>query len=343
MVEAWLLDALTVEDPVQRVAPKSLSVTQDQGCSGPWNNARAKIGIGFGAPAEIQRNAAMRPVAEIQKSRLIVPASVRDIDERKESVFDFVLIACGDAEVRKQIARLSARVSAVILKPAVTVHRVVVVLASVRFPGADLRAPVPASGKNPPGAGAENMLKISLAQVGRFERGLSGDPCDAVVVAQHQAELIGVTEGVAEIAGEGAIQKIIVRSLAVGLQVGCGGGIVARAEQAAELCSAATRGKSATFTKDGELRNARGAAVGEELDDAGNRIGAVDGAFGPVNDFHFIDVVQGEIGKIDGTAGRIDGRAINEHFGEIGISAVEENGRGPAFGTCPANRDARHV
>src|SRR2546430_16906383 len=42
LVEAWLLDALTVEDPVQRVAPKSLSVTQDQGCSGPWNNARSE-------------------------------------------------------------------------------------------------------------------------------------------------------------------------------------------------------------------------------------------------------------------------------------------------------------
>ena len=60
----------------------------------------------------------------------------------------------------------------------------------------------------------------------------------------------------------------------------------------------------------------------KELDDTGNGVGAVDGAFGAANDFYFIDVVEREAGKIHGAAWGIDRHTIHQDFGEVGIAAV---------------------
>src|SRR5712664_4406949 len=81
--------------------------------------------------------------------------------------------------------------------------------------------------------------------------------------------------------------------------------------------------------------------MGEELDDTGNGIGAVDGAFGAANDFHLIDVFEGEIGKIHRAAGRVNGRSVHKHFGEVGIAAVEKHGGSSSLGAGAANGDAR--
>ena len=43
--------------------------------------------------------------------------------------------------------------------------------------------------------------------------------------------------------------------------------------------------------------------MADDLNDAGHGVGAVEGAFGAVNDFDFVHVVESEIGEIDVTAG----------------------------------------
>ena len=214
-------------------------------------------------------------------------------------------------------------------------------LASVRFAAADFVAPALASRKIPAGAGTENMLIVTREKARRFEHGLSGNASGAGVVADSEAELVGVIEAVAKIAGNRAIQKIIVRSLAISLQIGCGGGIVERAEQSAELCAATPRGKIAAFTKETEFGNAGGTTMGEDLDDAGNRICAVNGAFSTADNLDFVDVIECEVREVHSAAGWIDGRAVHEHFGEIGIPTIEENGGGSALRTRAAHRNSR--
>ncbi len=80
--------------------------------------------------------------------------------------------------------------------------------------------------------------------------------------------------------------------------------------------------------------------MSEKLNDAGDSVGAVDGAFGAANDLNFVDVVESEARKIDGSAGGVDGRAVDEDFREIGVAAVEEDGGGATFGSGAANSDA---
>src|SRR5258708_14347110 len=263
LVEARLLDSLAVENAIQRIAPKSLAVAQNKGCSCARSNARAEIGIGFGAAAESERKARMRAVAEIQKAGLIGAARVADFNGGRGMVFEFVLIAGGNGEIGEQIACLSADVRAVVLNVAVAgeiaefggrngrgigllaggiriggekaLQEIVAVLASVGFAAADFVAPVFAGGKIPAGAGAENVSEITLVETGRFEFGLSGNDGDTGVVAATDAKLIVIAETVAEIAGERAIQKIIVRPLSVGLQIRFGGGAGEPPEQSANF------------------------------------------------------------------------------------------------------------
>src|ERR1700722_440405 len=154
----------------------------------------------------------MRAVAKVQEAGLIVAASVRDVDGSEEGVFDFVFVAGGDAEIRKQITRLRGDVGAVVLETAVageiaelgggdgrgialraervgiggekTLLGIVVDLAGVGFGAAYLVMPVFAGGEIPAGAGTENMLAVALIEIGRFEERLAGDAGDAVVVAK---------------------------------------------------------------------------------------------------------------------------------------------------------------
>src|SRR5262245_32755399 len=57
----------------------------------------------------------MRRITEIEKAGLIVPANVAFSKKRDGSVFDFVLVAGGGAEVFEQIAGLRAEAGAVVL------------------------------------------------------------------------------------------------------------------------------------------------------------------------------------------------------------------------------------
>src|SRR5579862_1816558 len=280
----------------------------------------------------------MRPVAKIEEARLIVAARVRHVDGCEKGVFNFVFVAARDAEVRKQEARLRPDARAIVLKAAFAneiaefwrgdrcgiglwaehasiggikaLNWILVVLIRIRFAAADFVAPVFAHRKIPARIGTKQVLCVPLVEARRFEDGLSRDARDAVVVAQRKTELVGVADGVTEIAGERAIQEIVVRSLAVRLEVRRRTRIIERAEQSAQLRSAAARIEAAAFAVNAELRHARLATMREKLHHARNGIRAVNRAFRPANDFDFVDVVEREAREIDSAPGRVDRRAI---------------------------------
>ena len=70
LVEAWLLDALAVENPEEGIAAHAFAVQKNQRGSRAGNDAGAKIGVGFGAASEIQRSARDAVDSESPGSRL---------------------------------------------------------------------------------------------------------------------------------------------------------------------------------------------------------------------------------------------------------------------------------
>ena len=78
----------------------------------------------------------------------------------------------------------------------------------------------------------------------------------------------------------------------------------------------------------------------EDLDHARHGVRAVDGALRAVDDFDLVHVIQREIRKIDGAAGIIGGRAVDEDFRVIRIAAVEEERSFAAFGSGAIEADA---
>ena len=129
-------------------------------------------------------------------------------------------------------------------------QRIIVVLPGVGLGTADLVAPVFAGGEIPAGAGIEKMLGVALVEARRFEDSLTGNAGVTVVVAQREAKLVGIAESVAKIAGERAIEEIVIGALAVGSEVRASDGIVERTEEAADLRAAAAGGEGAAFAVD---------------------------------------------------------------------------------------------
>src|SRR6267154_210937 len=365
LVETRLLDALSVEDAITCISPKSFSVAQGDGRTDTRDDTRAEIGVGFGACTEIQGHARTGQVLEVQESTLIVAANVSDIQGGYRGILYFVLIAGGGAKLRQKIARLCAQICAVVLIVVVgreitefrrgkgcriglrtegvwvggveTLFGIKAVLAVVRFTAADLVMPMGTGREVPVGARIENMECIALVAAGRLEDGFAGNSRFAGVVAQRKAKLVSIAEGIPDVSGQRAVKEVIIGTLPRSLQVGGRAGIIERAQQAAELPAAASGRETTAFTKSAELGNASGSAMGEKLNYSGDCVGAVDGALRTADNLDFVDVIEGEVREVHGAAGRIYGRPINKHFDKIGITAVEENGSCPAFGTRPAN------
>src|SRR5882762_5135492 len=78
----------------------------------------------------------------------------------------------------------------------------------------------------------------------------------------------------------------------------------------------------------------------ENLNDSIHRVGTIESAFGAMNDFNFLDVVERQVGEIDQAARQIDGSAVDKHFGVIRVAAVEEERSLAAFGTGAAQAEA---
>src|SRR5882724_13334787 len=280
----------------------------------------------------------MKQIAKIEESTLVIATRMAKAERANVAVLDLVLITRRRAKCRKHVTRLRVQAAAIIFVINIRIGKITsncrnrggrergarwisdveevrqpigAELTIVGFGTADFVAPAWARGKVPAGTGAEEVQCVALVQIGWQERRLAGDARIAVVFAQRHANLVGIAKAVAKIARKRAVQKTVVRSLALSLEVRCRKRIVECAQQAADLAAATPRGKTATFAEETEFRSACCAAMRENLDDASQRVGSIKSALGATHDFHLVNVVQGEIGEIDGVPWFIHGCTIN--------------------------------
>src|ERR1700739_4794733 len=137
---------------------------------------------------------------------------------------------------------------------------------------------------------------------GRMKERLSGRTCLAVVIAQCEVYARGIGNAPAKISGEYSIAEGVVQALAVRFKIGDCGRIIESAKQAGKLRAAVAGGEIAAVRERREFRNARGSAVGENLNHTIHGVRSVERAFRSVDDFNFVDVVEREVGKIDEAA-----------------------------------------
>src|SRR5208283_1993052 len=184
------------------------------------------------------------------------------------------------------------------------------------------------------------MLCVALGCDGWQNKRGAGNFGIASIVAQREAELIGVGEGVAEVSRKGAVEEGVIGTLTLGLEIGCRTGVIEFPQETAEIGATARGGETPAFGIKVGRRDARFASMGKELDNAGNSVAAIDRAFGTAHNFNFVDIFRGETGEIHGTPGGIDGRAVHKNLGEIGVAAVQEERRGAAKGAGMAKGSA---
>ena len=141
-----------------------------------------------------------------------------------------VLITAVVSEIAKfgggQGCGIRLRAEGVQIRCEETLEGIEAVLALVPFAAADLIMPMRTGSQVPASVGAEIMKGIALMEAGRLENGLAGDAGFAGVVAEGKAKLIGLAEAVTKISGKGAVEKIVVRSLAGGFEIRGRTGIV---------------------------------------------------------------------------------------------------------------------
>src|SRR5712671_7129275 len=87
----------------------------------------------------------------------------------------------------------------------------------------------------------------------------------------------------------------------------------------------------------------RFAAMSKCLDNARNRVGAIEGAFCAANYFDFIDVVEAEVGKVKCATGKVYGGAVDQNLGLIRIAAVQEDTGETTFRTGAVDGDTGRV
>src|SRR5258708_15782739 len=78
----------------------------------------------------------------------------------------------------------------------------------------------------------------------------------------------------------------------------------------------------------------------ENLNDSIHRVGTIESAFGAMNDFNFLDVVERQVGEIDEPAGQVDGSAVHKHLGVIRVAAIEKERSLAALGPRAAQAEA---
>jgi hypothetical protein len=153
--------------------------------------------------------------------------------------------------------------------------------------------PVLAGGEIPAGVGAEELVVGVGVRVGGLQQSLPGRLRIAGVVAKREAELIVFAYAIAEIADRVRLGEGVDVLRAAVEKYEAGAGVVEAAEEAAQLRAAASGIEVAAFGKDGGFGNAGGAAMGEDLNDTGDGVGAIDGGFGAAYDFDLVDGCRG--------------------------------------------------
>src|SRR5258707_13132381 len=78
----------------------------------------------------------------------------------------------------------------------------------------------------------------------------------------------------------------------------------------------------------------------ENLNDSIHRVGTIESAFGAMNDFNFLNVVERQVGEIDEPAGQVDGRAVHKDLGVIRVAAIEKERSLAALGARAAQAEA---
>ena len=106
--------------------------------------------------------------------------------------------------------------------------------------------------------------------------------------------------------------------------------------------TAAPGRKAAAFAKEIYLGDTGLTAVAEELNDSGNRVGAVQGALRAVHHFDFVDVIERRVGKIEESAGFVERCAIHQEFSEVRVPAVEEERGEPALTSSAGDGGTGH-
>ena len=209
------------------------------------------------------------------------------------------------------------------------------------FGAAQLVMPVRAGRKFRMQARVEILHGDRVGEVRRHEQRLAGSARFAVVITQGEANARRIGNAPAEISGERAIAKRVVRALALRFEIGNRGGIIESSKQAGKFRAAVARSEISAIGEGREFRNARGSAMRENLDHSIHRVRTVERAFRAVHDFNFVDVVEREIGEIDQAAGLIGGHAVHQHLGVIRIAAVQEQRSRPALRSRAAEAEAR--
>src|SRR5260370_14019609 len=78
----------------------------------------------------------------------------------------------------------------------------------------------------------------------------------------------------------------------------------------------------------------------ENLNDAIHRGGKIESAFGAMNDFSCLDVVERKVGESDEPARQVDGSAVRKDLGVIRVAAIEKERSLAAFGARAAQAEA---
>src|SRR5216684_3284674 len=78
----------------------------------------------------------------------------------------------------------------------------------------------------------------------------------------------------------------------------------------------------------------------DDLNHAGHGVGAVEGAFGAMDDLDFVDVVESEIGEVEVPSGKVCRSAVDEHFSECGVATVNKDSGQAADRSSAGKTDA---
>ena len=78
----------------------------------------------------------------------------------------------------------------------------------------------------------------------------------------------------------------------------------------------------------------------DEVDDAGDRVRAIQGAFGAANDFDLRDAIGGQRGKVEVAAELVQGDAVDHHQVVIRVSATHEGAGGSSAAAGVGDGDA---
>ncbi len=91
-----------------------MAVAQSERSTHARHDASAKVAIVFRADAEIERDAGMREIAEVEKAALIVAADVGLLEISDGAVFDFILVTRGGRKVPEDVGCLGCETRAVV-------------------------------------------------------------------------------------------------------------------------------------------------------------------------------------------------------------------------------------